>query len=179
MGDLAYSTRLQQVLVGPNPRGILLAVFRLQDGSAVGLQLQDHEELRRGGVYWLVEDDPQVPAHAPRFDELFADLAAKLRVRPELRSEFLALFPRALEAAQACRPDLTPAALEAIAGLQAEAAGLEQGLEVELPGAFSLEAQLLISLLIFVSEEERYPRPRYRGGAVALERLFEAVGPPE
>ena len=71
---------------------------------------------------------------------------------------------------------MTPEALARIAGLQAEAAALDPG---DLPGAFSLEAQLLISLLIFVSEEERYPRPRYKGGAVALERLFQAVGDPD
>tara|TARA_R110002072_G_scaffold73506_1_gene175003 strand:- start:3117 stop:3647 length:531 start_codon:yes stop_codon:yes gene_type:complete len=176
VSDLGYTTRLQPVLVGATPRPVLLAVFRLRDGAAVGLQLQDHEELRRGGVYWLAEDDPEVPTRAPRFDELFADLAAKLRERPSLRADYLPLFPRALEAAQACRPDLTPEALARIAGLQAEAAALDPG---DLPGAFSLEAQLLISLLIFVSEEERYPRPRYKGGAVALERLFQAVGDPD
>lgn len=176
MSEPGYTTRLQPVLVGATPRPLLLAVFPLRDGAAVGLQLQDHEELRRGGVYWLAENDPQAPTRAPRFDELFADLAAKLKERPSLRSEYLPLFPRALEAAQACRPELTPAALEQIAALQAEAADLDPG---DLPGAFSLEAQLLISLLIFVSEEERYPRPRYKGGAVALERLFEAVGGPE
>ncbi|MBL4849308.1 MAG: hypothetical protein JKY65_27595 [Planctomycetes bacterium] len=170
-----YTTRLQQVLVGPTPRPVLLAVFALASGGAVGLQLQDHEELRRGGVYWLIEDDPAVPTRAPRFDELFADLSSKLMARPQLRAEFLPLFPRALEAAQACRPELTPETLATVSALQAEAAALDPG---DLPGAFSLEAQLLISLLIFVSEEERYPRPRYRGGAVALERLFQAVGDP-
>lgn len=177
MSALPYAARVQQVLVGPTPRGLLLAVFPLASGGAVGLQLQDEDELRRGGVYWLPDDDPDQPARAPRFDELFADLALKLRERPSLRREFLPLFPRALEAAQACLPELTPEALEVLSQLQGEARALDP--DNVLGGPFSLEAQLLISLLIFVSEEERYPRPRYKGGAVALERLFQAVGDPE
>src|SRR5258708_5342742 len=44
-----------------------------------------------------------------------------------------------------------------------------------VPG-LPLDALLLTLALVFASEEERYPRPRYRGSDVAVERILELIG---
>ncbi|MGE0712429.1 MAG: hypothetical protein AB7N76_10310 [Planctomycetota bacterium] len=165
--------RLQPVRVGEAARPLLLAVFPLQRGpGAVGLQLQDDGDLRRGGVYWLAQDAPTFEARAPRFDELFADLAAKLGRAPALRPAVLDLLGRAHALAGRCLPP-GPDELGELGALAAEADALDPG---DLPGAFPLEGVVLCLLLIFVSEEERYPRPRYKGARVLWERLREVVG---
>jgi hypothetical protein len=149
-------------------------VFPLTSGlGAVGLQLQDDGDLRRGGVYWLPEDAPQHPARAPRFDELFVDVAAKLSARPDLHAPLVALFERAHALAGRCLPRLRPEVLDELTHIARDAHALDPG---DLPGVFPLEGLLLCCLLIFVSEEERYPRPRYRGADVAYERLREVIG---
>lgn len=161
--------------MGREPRQVLVAVFPLRGGGAACLQLQDQDELRRGGVYLLERDDPAQPAVAPRFDELFADAALKSRAAP-VREALLALLEQAKQAAQDTRPRLEPAALERIAEVAAQAADLDAA-QPDLPGPYSAEELILASLLIFVSEEERYPRPRYQGCQVALDRFLDALGP--
>lgn len=159
--------------VGATECDLLLAIFPLSQGAgAVGFQLQDEHELRRGGVYWLPEDDATRAAYAPRFDELFADLAAKLSAAPELREPVRDLLRQAHALSTRCLPRLTPETLSEIARLALAAAALDRP---ELPGAFPLEASWLCFLLIFVSEEERYPKPKYKGADVLLERLLDVV----
>jgi hypothetical protein len=155
---------------------VLVAVFPLAAGGAACLQLQDDAELRRGGVYLLTEDDPDLPAVAPRFDELFADAASKLAAHPGLRGHLVGLLERGREAAQACLPRLTPEALRGLVGLANAASDLD-GAAPAAEGAYSWEALVLCAALIFVSEEERYPRPRFRGADVALERFLDVIGP--
>ncbi len=157
--------------MGDAPRDVLVAAFPLGCGGAACLQLSDEAGLRRGGVYLLARDEATAPARAPRFDELFGDLAAKLRDAPALRGPLLALLERARQAARATRPRLDPAALREVASVAREAARLEGS----SGGGFSLEELVVSCLLIFVSEEERYPRPRYRGCDVAWERLQEMI----
>jgi hypothetical protein len=161
------------VAVGREARHVLAAVFSLQGGGAACLQLQDEGDLRRGGVYLLERDDPDEAGVAPRFDELFADAALKSR-QPEVGRRLVALLQQAREAALQTRPRLEPAALEAIGRVAGEAAQLDA--EGELPGPYRAEELVLACLLIFVSEEERYPRPRYQGCEVALQRFLDAVG---
>ncbi len=161
--------------MGEPPRAVLVAAFPLRGGGAACLQLHDEEGLRRGGVYLLAVDDPGAPARAPRFDELFGDLAAKLRADPALRPPLLALLARARAAARAARPRLEPAALDELAAVLAAAADLDAGAGAP-PSGFTLEELVASCLLIFVSEEERYPRPRYQGADLAWERLVSAVG---
>lgn len=152
-----------------------VAVFPLRaSGGAVCLQLQDEGKLRRGGVYLLEVDEAEHLAFAPRFDELFADLAAKVSQQPEFQAPMLALLERAHALARRCHPRLTAETLAELGDLALEGAALTRA-HPELPGSFTPEALLLIQLLIFVSEEERYPRPRYRGGDVAWERLRETL----
>ena len=149
-----------------------MAVFPLACGGAACLQLSDEAGLRRGGVYLLARDDPSLPGRAPRFDELIGDLAHKLRGAPALRAPLLSLLERARQAARATRPRLDPQALGEVAAVARDAAALEGP-----PGeGFSVEELVVACLLIFVSEEERYPRPRYRGCDVAWERLQAMVG---
>jgi len=150
----------------------VVAAFPLRCGSVACLQLHDEQGLRRGGVYLCAADDPLHPARAPRFDELFAEAAQRARAAPERRDELLAVLEAAHHAAREARPRLDPAGLAAIEAVLARAA------ELGGPAAGGLETEELVAccLLIFVSEEERYPRPRYRGGDVAWERLVDAVG---
>jgi len=162
------------VSIGGGVGRVLAAVFALRGGRAACLQLTDEAELRRGGVYLLERDDAAAPGIAPRFDELFADAAVKCR-RPGVRGRLLELLERARVAAEGTRPRLEPAGLEAIASVVADAAALDGA--GELPGPFTLEELVAAALLIFVSEEERYPRPRYRGCGVALARFRDAIGP--
>lgn len=170
-----YATRRQQVRCGGGIREILVAVFPLQGGGAAYLQLQDDGELRRGGVYLAAENDPACPAIAPRFDELFADVAGKLAEAPELRAALVDLLERARDAARACLPRLTPETLANLMSLGCKARALEER-AASAEGAFTWEELMMCASLIFVSEEERYPRPRYRGGDVALERFLDVIG---
>ncbi|HBP22492.1 MAG TPA: hypothetical protein DEA08_32525 [Planctomycetes bacterium] len=169
----AYTTRLQPVEVGEAARPLLVAVFPLHEGpGAVCFQLQDDGDLRRGGVYWLPADEAARVARAPRFDELFADVAAKLGAQPELQAPLRALLERARDVAKESLP-LTPDVLSRLVEVGRAASELDPG---DLPGVFPLEGLVLTALLIFVSEEERYPRPRYKGGDVALERFLDVIG---
>ena len=168
-----YAVRQQRVRAGA-ARDVLVAVFPLACGQLLCLQLQDEGDLRRGGVYLLERDDPALPAAAPRFDELFADAAAKLQAAPALHPELIALLERARDAARATRPRLDPDALSALLAVLEAAAELRRT-HAPLPG-LPLEALVGSLLLIFVSEEERYPRPKYRGGDVLMERFLEMVG---
>lgn len=154
---------------------MLVAAFPLERGGAACLQLQDEGALRRGGVYLLATDDPDAPGIAPRFDELFAEVTAKGRdaaLRPRLER----LLRDAQAAAARTRPRLDPEALEGLLRV-ARAAALVDGEAPASPatGALSVEALVVACMLIFVSEEERYPRPRYRGSDVALETLLEVI----
>jgi hypothetical protein len=151
---------------------VLVAAFELASGGAACLQLQDEGELRRGGVYLVPTDDPACPAVAPRFDELFADAARKVSAAPGLGDPLRELLTRARDVARACRPRLTP---EALADLEELARAARAHEDEAAPGAFTLEELVVCALLIFVSEEERYPRPRFRGGDVALERFLELL----
>lgn len=160
--------------VGRTPREVLAAVFPLTGGGAACLQLQDEGELRRGGVYLLERDDPAEAGIAPRFDELFADAALKSR-QAGLGERLRELLERAAEAAQQTRPRLDPQALGAIEAVREAAAEVDRA--GELPGPYRVEELLMASLLIFVSEEERYPRPRYQGCQVACERFQQALHP--
>lgn len=170
-----YPVRQQRVRAGGGERDLLVAAFSLaQHPGAVCLQLQDEPGLPRGGVYVLHRDDAHEPALAPRFDELFLDLAHKVRERPALRDPILGLLERASDAARATRPRLEPEALALVREVAAEAAALDET-QAELPGAFSLELLLMCCLLIFVSEEERYPRPKKKGSDYTLERIRELI----
>ena len=160
---------------GGGVREVLVAAFPLLGGGAACLQLQDDGELRRGGVYLTPEDDAGCPAVAPRFDELFADAAGKLAQDPSLRGLLVGLLERARDAARACLPQLSPEALAALMDLGREAHDLEARAP-SAQGAFTWEALVLCATLIFVSEEERYPRPRYKGADVALERFLDVIG---
>ncbi len=188
---MPYEVRWQAVALGrarPAEARVLVAAFRLASGGAACLQLQDDGgqsgqgptgkgQLRRGGVYLAAKDDPTCPAYAPRFDELFAVLL-RLRARSGAAASVGALLRQARAAAAATRPRLEPAALaelERVAGEAAAASALHPpGGDAEM----SLEALVVACLLIFVSEEERYPPPRGRGGAVALETLLEVLEGP-
>src|SRR5690606_12282129 len=98
--------------------------------------------------------------------ELFGELAARA-TDAEARARLEELLRRAQAAAAGTRPRLDPAALEALLRVARAAAELDQA--APSPGALSAEALVVACMLIFVSEEERYPRPRYRGSDVALE----------
>ena len=150
----------------------MAAVFPLRGGGAVCLQVQDAGDLPRGGVYLLGEDLAEVPAVAPRFDELFADACAKGRV-PAQRDALRGLLREAGEVAQQTRPQLTPEVLGRLEALLERAAELDGG---EVAGVFRVEELVASAALIFVSEEERYPRPRYQGCGMALGRFAEALG---
>lgn len=152
-------------------------MFPLANGGAACLQLQDEGDLRRGGVYLLAQDDPERTATAPRFDELFADTSSKLAAHPDLAEPLAGLLLAARDAAKACRPRLTPEALAAL-GEVAQAAAVLDARAPTAAGTYTWEELLVSCMLIFVSEEERYPRPRYKGGDLALERLIEATGLP-
>jgi hypothetical protein len=153
---------------------VLVAAFPLAGGGVACLQLQDEGPLRRGGVYLAARDDPDLPAVAPRFEELFVDLAAKGQ-EPRLRARLEALLREGHAAARATLPRLEPAALARLVAVGAAAARLDRARRRPLPGALPAEALVVACTLIFVSEEERYPRPRYRGADVALETLLEVL----
>jgi hypothetical protein len=154
---------------------VLAAVFPLANGGAACLQLQDQGSLRRGGVYLVAKDDPLEPAVAPRFDELFADVASKIRLHESLRTELAAVLIQARDAAKGCQPRLTPDSLAGLVDVFAAARRFDSQAPAS-QGTYSWEELIVSFMLIFVSEEERYPRPKYRGGDMALERLSEATG---
>lgn len=168
----AYAVRRQAV---GGQGDVLVAVFPLEGGGAACLQLQDEGPLRRGGVYLLAEDDPAAPGVAPRFEELFGELAAKA-AEPPLRAGLERLLREGQAAAAATRPRLDPTALERLLEVGRAAARLDRDRARPAPGALSVEATVVACTLIFVSEEERYPRPRFRGSLVALETLLEVLG---
>src|SRR5579872_2660732 len=99
-----YETRLETVHSGKRATRILVAVFPLASDGEVLVQLADEAGLRRGGVYLR---GPGRPPRAPRFDEVFRDVAAKAR-HPALRRALVPLVERARKAARATRPRLTP-----------------------------------------------------------------------
>ncbi|MCO5168524.1 MAG: hypothetical protein M9894_19465 [Planctomycetes bacterium] len=168
-----YAVRRQAVTGAAGT--VLVAVFPLEGGGAACLQLQDEGALRRGGVYLLAEDDPAAPGVAPRFEELFGELAAKAR-DPRLRAALERLLREGQAAAVATRPRLDPPALERLLAVGRAAARLDRRRARPAPGALSIEATVVACTLIFVSEEERYPPPRWRGSLVALETLLEVLG---
>ena len=172
---MRYVVRQQGARIGHRRASLLVAVFPLRQAGALCFQLQDEGDLRRGGVYLVERDDPEALAWAPRFDELFADMAAKLQHTPQLREPLLGLLKAGQGVARRCVPRLDPETLEELGSLAEEALALEQR-QPELPGGFSLEALVMVFALIFVSEEERYPRPRYKGCDLTYERLLEVVG---
>lgn len=153
---------------------VLVAVFPLSRGGAACLQLQDEGRLRRGGVYLLAEDHEDAPGVAPRFDELFGELGARAG-DPADRARLEQLLREAQAAAVATRPRLDPAALEGLLRVARAAADLDRSPDPP-PGSLTTEALVVACMLIFVSEEERYPRPRWRGSDVALETLLEVLG---
>jgi hypothetical protein len=167
-----YVVRQQRVRCGGGTRDVLVAVFPLESGRAACLQLQDHGELRRGGVYLAPTADAASEALAPRFDELFADAAGKAAGGPEDRRALRALLERARDVARSCVPRLTPEALQDLRDVAAQARARDGSPAAD---GFAWEELVVCSLLIFVSEEERYPRPRYRGGDVALERFLDVL----
>lgn len=166
-----YRVRTIAVLSGGAAVEIPVAAFALAGGGAACLQLTDVGPLRRGGTY-LVEAEGQ-PGVAPRFDELFKQ-AASLARSSAGRAALEELLPEAKRLAEATRPQLEPATLAGLAALFARGHDLGQGLE-ELGGPWSLEALTAAVALIFVSEEERYPRPRYQGCDVAFERFLSCL----
>lgn len=165
-----YAVRRQAVATGPER--VLVAVFPLSGGGAACLQLQDEGRLRRGGVYLLAVDHEDAPGVAPRFEELFGELAARA-TDDEARARLEGILRQAQAAAAATRPRLDPAALEGLLRVARAAADLDR--VAPPPGALSTEALVVACMLIFVSEEERYPRPRFRGSDVALETLLEVL----
>lgn len=150
---------------------MLVAAFPVASGGEVLFQLADEGELRRGGVY--VQRSPEADALAPRFDELFRDLASKARSKLLARS-LRPLVRRARSVARATRPRLTPGALDRLTRLSEAGARLDRRHEA-VPG-LPLDVLLLSLALVFASEEERYPRPRYKGSDVAVERILELLG---
>lgn len=155
------------VLSGGAAVEIPVAAFPLESGGAACLQLTDVGPLRRGGTY-LVEAEGQ-PGVAPRFDELFKQ-TARLAQSPSGRAALEELLDEASRLAQATRPQLEPATLAGLAALFARGHALGQDLP-EPCEPWSLEALTAAIALIFVSEEERYPRPKYQGCDVAYERF--------
>ncbi len=167
---MTYTTRRQSVVVGRSRAAVLVAAFPVASGGEVLFQLADEGELRRGGVYVLAAAEEH--ARAPRFDELFRDLAAKARSKP-LAKSLRPLVARARSVARATRPRLTPRTLARLVKLGAAGARLDSKHE-RIPG-LPVDALLLALALVFASEEERYPRPRYKGSDVAVERIMELL----
>jgi hypothetical protein len=167
----SVETRRDSVVCGRSLREILVAAFPLASGGEVLFQLADEGTLRRGGVYVRARGGGE--ARAPRFDELFRDVAAKAR-EPRLARALRPLVVRAQRVARATRPRLTPAALRGIERLAAAGAKLDVRFADAVPG-LPADAALLALALVFASEEERYPRPRYRGSDVAVERVLELI----
>lgn len=149
---------------------VLVAAFPLASGGEVLFQLVDEGELRRGGVYLL--GAPDAPARAPRFDELFREVA--FRASPAPRARKLArLVERARTWARATRPRISPTVLRRLERLGAAARALDTG---RPPAGLAADALVLSLALVFASEEERYPRPRYKGCDVAAGRVLELLG---
>jgi len=170
---VSYETRRQRVAFGRKRASVLVAAFRVPSGAEVLFQLADESGLTRGGVYLLdAGQGAEDAARAPRFDELFRDLAAKARSQPLARA-LGPLIARAQSAARATRPRLGPGALARLERLAAAGARLASRHE-GAPG-LPLDALLLALALVFASEEERYPRPQKRGSDMAFERIVELL----
>jgi hypothetical protein len=167
-----YVTREQEVRSGRRCTRLLVAAFPLAAGGEALIQLRDEPGLPRGGVYLLAPGE--TAARAPRFDELFLDLRAKAAGR-ELRAPLARLLERARDVARAVRAKPTPRALARIAALGRAGARIDRRLAKPAPG-LPVEVVLVAMLLVFVSEEERYPRPRHSGADMALGRALEALG---
>jgi hypothetical protein len=167
-----YETRRQTVLVGKKRADVLVAAFPVASGEVL-FQLVDEGDLRRGGVYVLPRGESA--AIAPRFDELFRDVAAKARA-PEVARALRPLVERAQRVARATRPRLTANVLGRLVKLTRAGARLDE--RHTLPG-LPCDVLVLSLALVFASEEERYPRPRYKGSDVARERLVELLTGPD
>ncbi len=168
-----YETRRQTVLVGKKRADVLVAAFPVASGEVL-FQLVDEGQLRRGGVYVLPRGEGA--AHAPRFDELFRDVAAKARSTVLARA-LRPLVERAQRVARATRPRLTARVLGQLEKLTRSAARLDTRHAKTLPG-LPCDVLVLTLALVFASEEERYPRPRFKGSDVARERLVELLTAP-
>jgi hypothetical protein len=167
-----YATRQEEVRSGGRRSRILVAAFPLAAGGEALIQLRDEPGLPRGGVYLLAPGE--TAARAPRFDELFLDLRAKA-ARRELRAPLARLLERARDVARAARGRPSPSAFARIAALGRAGARIDRRLTKPAPG-LPVEVVLVALLLVFVSEEERYPRPRHSGADMALGRAMEALG---
>ena len=164
-----YPTRRQLVAVGRGRQEVLVAVFPLRSGGDVLFQLADEGELRRGGVY--LQPPGVVEARAPRFDELFREVAFRAG-EPRTARSLARLFERARRWAKATRPRLTPGVLRRLELLGTAASKLDgRGRE----GSLASDALVMAFALVFASEEERYPRPRYKGCDIAADRVLELV----
>lgn len=159
-GSSPYPVRRQRVRVGSEPAEVLVAVFPLRSGGAACLQLQDEGRLPRGGVYLLVKDDPAEPGIAPRIDELARGLQGVVGADARRARTLERLLRRAAKVARATRPRLSPGTLRRMGAL------------VRSAHALGCEPLLAALLLLFVSEEERYPSPPHRGAELLLERLL-------
>jgi hypothetical protein len=166
----AYVSRLELVQVGRDRRRVLCAAFELPSGGEILFQLADEGSLRRGGVYWLPRG--AALARAPRFDELFREVVARA-ARPSSARRLASLIERARRWALATRPRLTPRVLRRFTALGKAARRLDAGVT---EGRVPADALVLAFALVFASEEERYPRPRYRGCDVAFDRVVELLG---
>lgn len=172
---MAYQVRMQRVRGAGSERSLLVAVFPLTEcPGAVCVQQQDEDQLPRGGVYLIDRDDPDVVGTAPRFDELFVDLMHKVHACSDLAAPLVEVLHAARDAAQATRPQLDPKGLEALQGVARRAAELHRA-HPDLSGTFPLEALVVSCLMIFVSEEERYPRPAHQGSDYTLGRILERL----
>lgn len=166
---LPYATRRQLVAVGRARPEVLVAAFPLASGGEVLFQLLDEGELRRGGVYLLPAGGRE--ARAPRFDELFREVA--FRAREPGRARALGrLVERARLWARATRPRLSPVVLRRLGRLGAAAGRLDAGQQAS---GLAADALVLSLALVFASEEERYQRPRYKGCDLAAERVMELL----
>jgi hypothetical protein len=165
-----FAFRTQLVLVGRKSQEVSIAAFPLAWGGEVLFQLIDEGDLRRGGVYLLGPGEAH--GRAPRFDELFRDVAAKARVSG-LAKPLGRLVERARTAARGTRPRVTPAALTRLVALGPASERIAEKFP-EIPG-LPLDALVLSLALVFASEEERYPRPRYKGCDVARQRIVELL----
>lgn len=166
-----YTTREQTVRAGRRVATILVAAFPLAAGGEALIQLRDEPGLPRGGVYLLAPGEDA--ARAPRFDELFLDLRAKSATRG-LRAQLARLLEMARDVARTARAEPTPASLAKIARLGEAAAKVDRRLKKPPPG-LPIEVLVVAMMLVFVSEEERYPRPRHSGADMALGKALEAL----
>ena len=105
--------------------------------------------------------------------ELFADAASKVSGGEGLRAALIDLLEQARDVGRSCVPRLSPESFASLLDLGRQARALEERAPVER--GLSWEELVVCAVLIFVSEEERYPRPRYKGGDVALQRFLDVL----